>query len=163
MVKVSASNAGAAGLILCLGAKIPHGFWSKKQNIREKHIVTNSIKTFKMVHMKKEVLKKKVHNLRGWKHSPFVLFQNFCSGLLWCTYSSLNCYTNSYGFWDICIKYCLKGYLYQTLQLAGTHFFNSDFLVWSLSQWHWCPISTHCLGPSPLHSQHMHILKGHIN
>ena len=98
-------------------------------------------KDFKNGPHEKRSLKKKVHNLRGLKHSPVVLFQNFCSGLLWCTYSSLNCCANSYDFWDICIKYCLKGYLYQTLQLVGTHVFNSDFLVWSLSQLHWCPIS----------------------
>ena len=38
-------------LILDWGAKIPHASWPKNQNIKQKQqIVTNSIKTLKMVH-----------------------------------------------------------------------------------------------------------------
>ena len=42
------------------GAKIPQASWLKNQNIKNSrsNIVTNSIKTLKMVHIKKKILKK---------------------------------------------------------------------------------------------------------
>ena len=41
------------------GTKILHALWPKNQNIRNRsNIVTHSIKTFKMVHIKKNLLKK---------------------------------------------------------------------------------------------------------
>ena len=48
------SKAEGTGLIPGQGAKIPHAFQPKNQNIKKKinHIVTNSIKTLKMVHVK---------------------------------------------------------------------------------------------------------------
>ena len=36
------------------GTKTPHASKSKKQNAKQKQIATNSIKSFKMVHIKKE-------------------------------------------------------------------------------------------------------------
>ena len=53
VVKTSPSNVGSEGSIPDQGAKIPHALWPKNQNIKQKHIVTNSIKTFKMVHIKR--------------------------------------------------------------------------------------------------------------
>ena len=49
------SKAEGTGLIPGQGAKIPHAFQPKNQNIKKKkinNIVTNSIKTLKMVHIK---------------------------------------------------------------------------------------------------------------
>ena len=58
-VKISLSNAGGAGSILARGAKIPHASWPKNQNIKNRStIVTNSIKTLKMIHIKKIFQKK---------------------------------------------------------------------------------------------------------
>ena len=57
MVKTSPSNTGGVGSIPGQGAKIPHASWPKNQN--RSNIVTNSIKTLKMVHIKKKNLKKK--------------------------------------------------------------------------------------------------------
>ena len=48
------SNAGDVGSIPGQGAKIPHASWTKNQNIN--NIITDSIKTFKMVHIKKKNL-----------------------------------------------------------------------------------------------------------
>ena len=53
VVKTSLSSAGDAGLIPGLGAKIPHASQPKNQNIKQSNFVTNSIKTLKMVHIKK--------------------------------------------------------------------------------------------------------------
>ena len=53
MVKTSLSSAGDAGSIPGLGAKIPHALQPKNQNIKQSNFVTNSIKTLKMVHIKK--------------------------------------------------------------------------------------------------------------
>ena len=53
------SNAGDVGSIPGQGAKIPHASWTKNQNIN--NIITDSIKTFKMVHIKK----KKSYNFPG--------------------------------------------------------------------------------------------------
>ena len=50
MVKTSPSNVGDMGLIPGWGAKIPHASWPKNQS--RNNIVTNLIKTFKMVHIK---------------------------------------------------------------------------------------------------------------
>ena len=53
VVKTSLSSAGDAGSIPGLGAKIPHALQPKNQNIKQSNFVTNSIKTLKMVHIKK--------------------------------------------------------------------------------------------------------------
>ena len=53
MVKTLPSNAGNKGLIPGWGAMSPHVLWPK----RKKHkieTITNSIKTLKMVHIKKK-------------------------------------------------------------------------------------------------------------
>ena len=64
MVRTLSSNTGSAGLILGLGAKIHHASWPEKpQNINNinhrSNIVTNLIKTLKMVHIKTKIFKKK--------------------------------------------------------------------------------------------------------
>ena len=51
MVKTLSSNAGSMVSIPDWGSKIPHASRTEKQNV--KHILTDSIKTLKMVHMKK--------------------------------------------------------------------------------------------------------------
>ena len=43
------SNAKDSGLIPDLGGKIPYASWPRNQNINRKNIITNSIKTLKMV------------------------------------------------------------------------------------------------------------------
>ena len=49
------SNAGDVGLIPGGGAKIPHALGLKNQNMNNRSkIVTNSIKTLQMVHIKKK-------------------------------------------------------------------------------------------------------------
>ena len=53
MIKTSPSNVVGAHLISGQEAKIPHGLWPKKQNIKQ-NIVTNSIKTPKMATSKKK-------------------------------------------------------------------------------------------------------------
>ena len=59
VVKTLPSNAGGVGSIPGQGAKIPHVSWSKNQSIKNRsNIVTNSIKTLKMVHIKKKKKKK---------------------------------------------------------------------------------------------------------
>ena len=58
MIKTSPANVVGAHLISGQEAKIPHGLWPKKQNIKQ-NIVTNSIKTPKMATSKKKNLKKK--------------------------------------------------------------------------------------------------------
>ena len=55
MVGTSPSNAWGVGLIPGWGARIPYASWPKSQNTNNRgNIVTNSIKTFKMVHIKKK-------------------------------------------------------------------------------------------------------------
>ena len=55
VIKTSPSNAGGAGSIPGRGAKISHASWPKKPNHKNKNnIVTNSIKTLKMVHIKRK-------------------------------------------------------------------------------------------------------------
>ena len=52
MVKTSPSNVGGVGLIPGQGAKISHALWPKNQNFFLSNIVTNSIKTLEIVHIK---------------------------------------------------------------------------------------------------------------
>ena len=59
MVKTSPFNVGGVGSMPGWEAKIPHPWWPKKQN--RSNIVTNSIKTLKMVCIKK-ILKEKTWN-----------------------------------------------------------------------------------------------------
>ena len=74
-VKISPSNARGAGSAPGWGAKIPHALQPKNQNIKQKYyynnrnnikyyynnyynrnnIITNSIKTFKIVHIQKDI------------------------------------------------------------------------------------------------------------
>ena len=55
VVKTLPSNAMDVALIPGWGARIPHALWSKKQNVNNRsNIVTNSIRTIKMVHFKKK-------------------------------------------------------------------------------------------------------------
>ena len=54
VVKTLPFNAGSVGSISGQGVKIPHALGSKKPNIKQKQFVTNSIKTLKMVHIKKK-------------------------------------------------------------------------------------------------------------
>ena len=53
VVKTLPSNAGCAGSIPGQGAKISHASWSKNQTKNRSNIVTNSVKTLKLVHIKK--------------------------------------------------------------------------------------------------------------
>ena len=63
MVKTSSSNGGGVGSIPGWGAKIPHASWPKNQNIKNKsNIVTNSIRLYKMVHIKNKNKNKKTEN-----------------------------------------------------------------------------------------------------
>ena len=55
MVKTSPPNTGGVGLIPGGAAKIPLAAWPKNQS----SLVTDSVKTLKMVHIKKKILKKK--------------------------------------------------------------------------------------------------------
>ena len=64
MVKTSPSNTGDAGLISGWGIKIPHSSWPKNQSINRSNIVSDSIKTFKMVHIKKKKLLKRKKKLK---------------------------------------------------------------------------------------------------
>ena len=55
VVKTSSSNIESIGLIPGQGAKIPHTLWPEHQNIKiSSNMVTNSIKTLKMVHIKRK-------------------------------------------------------------------------------------------------------------
>ena len=45
-------------MILGGGAKIPYALGPKYQNIKQSNIITNSIKTLKLVHIKKEKKRK---------------------------------------------------------------------------------------------------------
>ena len=56
MVKTSPSNAGTTGLIMDQGGKILHV--SRPRSQKTISIVTNSIKIFKMLHLKKKKFKK---------------------------------------------------------------------------------------------------------
>ena len=60
VVKALPSNAGGVGFIPGRGAKIPHGSWLKNQSIKSRsNIVINSIKTLKIVHIGKNLQKKR--------------------------------------------------------------------------------------------------------
>ena len=64
MGEISPSNAGGAGLIRGWGVKSPHASWPKTQNQKDRNnIVTNSIRLFKMVQVKKILKKKKTTGL----------------------------------------------------------------------------------------------------
>ena len=53
VVKTLPSNAMGVALIPDWGARIPRALWSKKQNVNNKsNIVTNSMRTVEMVHVK---------------------------------------------------------------------------------------------------------------
>ena len=55
MVETPPSSAGGVGLIPAQGSKTPTCLGPKKQNINNRsYVVTKSIKTFKMVHVKKK-------------------------------------------------------------------------------------------------------------
>ena len=70
-VNTGPSNAGGVGLLPGQGAKIPHDWQPKNQNIKHRNnIVTNSIKALKMVHSEK---KKKNLNKNGHAHVCRVL------------------------------------------------------------------------------------------
>ena len=58
MFKTLPSNAGAMGSIPGQGAKMPFRQKKKTNTQNRSNIVTNSIKTLKMVHIKKKILKK---------------------------------------------------------------------------------------------------------
>ena len=60
MVKTLSSNEGGAGLIPDWGAKISHASSPKKQN--RNNIVMKSLKTLKMVHIKKILINFIKHN-----------------------------------------------------------------------------------------------------
>ena len=68
VVKALPSNAENAGSTLGWGADIPHILFPKNQNIKNNRssIVTNSIKTLKMVHIKK-IFEKRSH-WRNYEH-----------------------------------------------------------------------------------------------
>ena len=70
MVQTSPSNAGRAGLIPSLGAKILYALRPKNQNIKQNIIFKNSIKTLKMVHIEKKIfLNHLTQSLTHSKHS----------------------------------------------------------------------------------------------
>jgi len=54
VVKTSPSNVGGADSVPGRGAKIPHAWGPKTQNLKHSTIITNSVKTLKMVHIKKK-------------------------------------------------------------------------------------------------------------
>ena len=63
VVKTLASNTEGTGSIPIWGAKIPHNLWPKKQNITQKQ-GCNKFNTFKMVHIKKKMIRK-LENIRS--------------------------------------------------------------------------------------------------
>ena len=68
VVKTSPSNAEGAGLIPGQGAKIPHVLWSKKKTHKNRsNIVTNSIKTLKMVYNNNQKSLQKKNKMWPWK------------------------------------------------------------------------------------------------
>ena len=63
--------AEGAGSIPGWEAKIPHAVWPKNQNINNgSNILTNSLKTLKMVHIKKKSLKKKTSDF--WSYTAWI-------------------------------------------------------------------------------------------
>ena len=68
MVKTLPSNAGGVGSTPGRGAKIPHASGSKNQNIKRKQYCSKLNKDFKkMVHIKKNLKKKKRKKLKSSK------------------------------------------------------------------------------------------------
>ena len=59
MVKILPSSAEGAGSIPGQGAKIPHTLGPKNQNIKQKQYCNKFSLNFKMIHIKKTILKKK--------------------------------------------------------------------------------------------------------
>ena len=52
------SNARGAGSIPGRATKIPHATWATNQSMKQNNIVTNSVKTLKMVHIGKTFKKR---------------------------------------------------------------------------------------------------------
>ena len=69
MVKTLPSNAGGAGSIPGQGAMIPHASWPMSNR---NSIVMNSVKTLKMVHILKNLIKKKF-----WTITQILLDHNY--------------------------------------------------------------------------------------
>ena len=66
VVKTPPSNAEGASLIPGWRAKIPHASWPQNQNINNKsNIITNSIKTLKVIHVRKKIFKKRKKVIKG--------------------------------------------------------------------------------------------------
>ena len=59
MVKTSPSYAGGAGSIPGWGAGIPHASRPKSKTWNRGNVLTNSVKTLKMVHIKKKIKKER--------------------------------------------------------------------------------------------------------
>ena len=59
------SSVGGVGSVPDQGPKIPHDSRPKNQNKNRSNVVTNSIKTSKLVHIKKKILKKKGKGKEG--------------------------------------------------------------------------------------------------
>ena len=57
MVKTSPSNVGDVDFIPDQETEIPHGSWTKKKTKHKSNIVTNLIKTVKVVHIKENKTK----------------------------------------------------------------------------------------------------------
>ena len=60
MVKTSHFNAGGAGSIPGLGAKIPCALWPKTKTENTNNILINSIKVRNMVHIHKNIKERKI-------------------------------------------------------------------------------------------------------
>ena len=59
---------GGVGSIPGQGVKIPHASWPTNQNLKQKKFVTNSIKTLKMVHIKKNLKNNKLSDVECVTH-----------------------------------------------------------------------------------------------
>ena len=72
VIKTSPSNSEGVGSIPGQGAKIPHSSWPrKKKTYNRSNTVTNSIKTFLMVNVKK-IFKKKKKTRQAWPHTTIL-------------------------------------------------------------------------------------------
>ena len=72
MVKILPSSAEGAGSIPGQGAKIPHTLGPKNQNIKQKQYCNKFSLNFKMIHIKKKILKKKKQQLWYWHRSRHI-------------------------------------------------------------------------------------------
>ena len=72
MAKTQPCKAGGGGSIPGQGTKIQHASWPKDRN----NIVTNSIKTFKMVQIKKKNLKKHLLKIIQIMKTVIIFFLN---------------------------------------------------------------------------------------